>query len=275
MNSSSLMYLTNFQMPKQAGRVEGAHQLREREQRAHAVLADGEGHGAEGADRRHPHDDADDAEQDVGHFVDELKHRLSLRAERVQGKAEQDREQQHLQDLALGESVHDGVGNDVQQEIGGGLHLARRRVLRDGLGIESGRVDVHSSARLQDVDHHQPHDQGERAHRLEIEQGIAAGLADRFHVFHAGDADHHGAEDDRRDDHLDQLDEAVAERLHGRAGLGEEIAEQDADHDGHDHLEVEALVERLLHLFSSKRGFSRWAAPGPGTAPPGAGSWGG
>jgi hypothetical protein len=51
--------------------------------------------------------------------------------------------------------------------------------------------------------------------------------------------DHHRAEDDRRDDHLDQLDEAVAERLHRRAGLRIKRAQQHAQHNGDDDLEIE------------------------------------
>ena len=77
-----------------------------------------------------------------------------------------------------------------------------------------------------------------RAHDLEIEQREAARLADLLHVFHAGDAEHDRAEDDRRDQHLDELDEAIAERLHGRAGLGIEMPERDARGDGDEHLDV-------------------------------------
>jgi hypothetical protein len=52
--------------------------------------------------------------------------------------------------------------------------------------------------------------------------------------------------DDRRDDHFDQLDEAIAERLHGLAGLGEKVTEQNADDDRDDYLEVQRFVERFL-----------------------------
>ena len=179
-------------------------------------------------------------------LVDQLEHRLAFRAEGVQGEAEQDGEQQHLQDLALRERVHHRVGDGVQQELGGRLHLARRGVLRDRLGIQAGGIDVHSRAGLEQVDDDQADDQGQGAHRLEVEQGVAPGLAHRLHAFHAGDADHHGAEDDRRNDHLDELDEAVAQRFHRLAGFGEKVPEQHADRDGDDHLEVKALVDGLL-----------------------------
>ena len=85
----------------EARQVEGAHQLAERQQRADAVLADRERHRAERADRRDLHDDADDREQHVRRLLDEVEHERAAAAELVQREAEQHREQQHLQDLAL------------------------------------------------------------------------------------------------------------------------------------------------------------------------------
>ena len=122
---------------------------------------------------------------------------------------------------------------------------ARLRVVGERLGVERRRIDVHADARLHEIDDRQADQQRHRTHHLEVQQRIAAGLADLLHVFHAGDAEHDGAEDDRGDDHLDQLDEAVAERLHRLAGRWIEVAEQHADHDRADDLEVERLVQRL------------------------------
>ena len=65
----------------QAGRVEGEHQLAKRQQGADAVLADGERHRAESADRRDLHDDADHVEQHVRCLVDEIDHRPAALAE--------------------------------------------------------------------------------------------------------------------------------------------------------------------------------------------------
>jgi hypothetical protein len=231
---------------EQARAVERAHELAELDQRPDAVLADRERHRAEGAKRRELHDDADDREQHVRDLLDEVEDGCPAAAELVQREAEQHREQQHLQDLALGERVDDGVRDDVEQEADRGLHLARPGVGGDLLGVERVRVDVHAGTGLDGVDHHQADDQRDRAHDLEVEEREAAGLADLLHVLHAGDADDDGAEDDRRDHHLDQLDEAVAERLHRLAGLRPEMAEDDADDDRGDHLRVERLVERLL-----------------------------
>ena len=77
----------------------------------------------------------------------------------VQREAEQHREQQHLQDLALGEGVDHRARDHVEQEVGGRLHLARPGVGGDGLGVERRRVDVHARARLHQVDDHQADDQ--------------------------------------------------------------------------------------------------------------------
>ena len=44
-------------------------------------------------------------EQHVRELLDEVEHQRAAPAERVQREAEQHREQQHLQDLALGERV--------------------------------------------------------------------------------------------------------------------------------------------------------------------------
>ena len=85
MNNSSRMYRMKRPMPKpcaacdraehdedeqQTRRVEARHQLAERGERAHAVLADRERHGAERADRREAHDHADDAEQHLRNAID-------------------------------------------------------------------------------------------------------------------------------------------------------------------------------------------------------------
>ena len=58
----------------EAGGIERPHQLAERQQRPDAVLADGEGHRAERADRRHLHDDADDREQHVRGLLDDVEY---------------------------------------------------------------------------------------------------------------------------------------------------------------------------------------------------------
>ncbi len=104
---------------------------------------------------------------------------------------------------------------------------------------------MHAGARLHDVDHDQTDQQGNGGDDFEVQQRIAAGLADRFHVLHAGDAADNGTEDDRCDDHFDQFDEPVTQRLEGYTGLRVEVTEQDADSDGNDHLEVQGFIQWL------------------------------
>ena len=216
------------------------------------MLADGVGHGTESADRGNLHDHADDTEQHVRQLFDQFEHRLAALAEGMHGIAEQDGEKQHLQHVALGEGIDHAGRDDVDQEIGGRLHLARADVLVDALGVERARVDIHAAAGRPDVDHDQADDQGDGAHHLEIQHGVTTGLADLLHVFHAGNADDDGAEDDRGDDHLDQLDEGIAKRLHGCAGFGIEMPQSNADGNGHQHLEIQTLEYRFFrHLTKS------------------------
>ena len=49
----------------QTGEVERPHQLAKRHERAQAILADGECHGAKGSDRCKAHDHADHVEENV------------------------------------------------------------------------------------------------------------------------------------------------------------------------------------------------------------------
>ena len=135
-------------------------------------------------------------------------------------KREQHGEEQHLEDLALGEGADDGVRDDVQQELDGAL-LPAPWSCSAAIALVSSvaGIDVHAGAGLHDVDDDEADDQRERRDDLEIEQRLEADAADLLHVVHAGDAVHDRAEDDRRDQHLDQLDEAVAERLHLLAEL--------------------------------------------------------
>jgi hypothetical protein len=55
---------------------------------------------------------------------------------------------------------------------------------------------------------------------------------------------HDRAEDDRRDHHLDERNEAVTERLERDAGIGKEMADDNADGDGDQDLNVENGVPR-------------------------------
>ena len=65
--------------------------------------------------------------------------RMAALAEAHQREAEQDREQQHLQDLALREGADHGVGNDVQEEIDALLRLGLLGVAGDRLRVRPRR----------------------------------------------------------------------------------------------------------------------------------------
>jgi len=56
---------------------------------------------------------------------------------------------------------------------------------------------------------------------------------------------HDGTENHRRDHHLDQCDEAVTERLQALAEIREKIADQDAERDRDQDLNIEDLVPGL------------------------------
>ena len=228
-----------------AGDVEADHQLAQLHQRTDTVGADGERHGAQGTDWRELHDHVDDVEHHVGEAIDEVQHRLAVGTQAVQGETEDHREHQHLQDVAIGERADDGVRDDVEDKADDALVFTGGDVGRHFGSIQGRDVDVHAGARLHHVDHDQANQQGDGGNDFEVQQRVAAGLADRLHALHASDAADHGTEDDRGDDHFDQLDKAVTQWLEGHAGLRVEVAEQDTDNDCDDHLEIQGFVDWL------------------------------
>ncbi|RMS80623.1 C4-dicarboxylate transport protein [Pseudomonas savastanoi] len=184
---------------QRAGDVEADHQLTQLHQRAYAVGTDGEGHGTERTDGRQLHDHVDDVEHHVGEAIDEVQNRLAVRTQTMQGEAEDHREHQDLQDIAVGKRADDGVRNHVEDEADDALILAGSDVSRDLGCVERADVDVHAGTRLNHVDHDQTDQQSDGRNDLEVQQRITAGLADRLHVLHAGDAADDGTEDDRRE----------------------------------------------------------------------------
>ena len=173
-----------------------------------------------------------------------------------EAEAEEDREEQHLQDLSRGKGADHRLRDDVHQEAGDALVMGLRGETRDRLDVERLRIDVQPGARLEQVGDHQTDDQGEGREGEEIDERLHADAPDLLEVGHAGDTADHGEEDHRRDDHLHELDEGVAERLHLLADLRIEMSEQDARCDGAEHLDVQDLVERLVGL--------RWRRVGDG-----------
>ncbi|MNM98215.1 hypothetical protein D3C81_1107410 [compost metagenome] len=188
-----------------------------------------------------------DVEEHLGDLLDQLHHEAGAFAERGQRGAEEQRHQQDLQDVAVGERAEHRLRDDVHKELDRALAVCLRHVLRDRLGVQRRRIDIEAHARLEQVRGAQADQQREGRHHFKVEQRLAADAADLLHVAHAGHAGHYGTEDDRADDHLDQLDEAIAQRLHGHAGIGPVMPQQDADQDGEQHLHVQDLVEGFLH----------------------------
>ncbi|MNC58201.1 hypothetical protein D3C75_1079150 [compost metagenome] len=79
-----------------------------------------------------------------------------------QGNTEQDRKQQDLQDVALGEGIHDGVGNDVHDEVHERCMFHDRGVGGQAGSVEGSNIDVHAGAGFEHIDHHQPDHQRQR-----------------------------------------------------------------------------------------------------------------
>jgi len=206
------------------------------------VFADGVGHDAEGAYGRRLHDDGDDAEEGAAEIIDERAHHMPALAQHHQRETEQDGDEQHLQDVALGECADHRVGNDMEDELD-------RRLVRGARGVIGDRVRVaratEAVAWAREVADQEADGQRKGRDDLEIDERLDADPADLARILDVRDTRHDRAEDDRRDGHLDQLDEAVAQRLHPRA-LGDirrHPADQEAEDDGDQHLHIQQLVE--------------------------------
>ena len=91
------------------GDIETHQQLAERQQRAGAELADSEGNGAERADRRRPHDEADDPKKHLRRYFDQIGERLAGGAHPAQRESAEHRDEQNLKDIALAECADEGV----------------------------------------------------------------------------------------------------------------------------------------------------------------------
>ena len=164
-------------------------------------------------------------------------------AEHRDGGTEQDRDQEHLQDVALGERIQHRRRDDLHQE-GDGAALDLADAIRVGghrRGIERIGVDVHADTRLEGVGQRDADQEGEGRQDLEIEDRLDADPPHLLEVTGARDAEHHHAEDEWRNDHLDELDEAVAEGLQGDGKVGCRDPEDDPQDQRHEHLPEQRL----------------------------------
>ncbi len=155
--------------------------------------------------------------------------------------AGQDRDQQHLQQVALGEGVEEAGRDDAP---GCGRRVVWPRPWRRWrlLAVERRRVGVEAGAGLHDLADEHADQQRERRDHLEVDQRLQADAADLLEVAHRRDAVHDGAEDDRRDHHADQAMKASPSRFMRLAGLGREHAEQHAEDDRDQHLDVQLPI---------------------------------
>ena len=212
--------------------------MAERQQGADAVLADRERHRPERADRREPHDDADDAEQHVGGFIQHLDERPTLLAELGERQAEQHGEQQHLHNLPFRERADGRVGDDVHQVIDRVQVLGLRRIGLYRLGVEAGRIGIDAGSGPIEIGDHETDEEGDRGQHLEIDQRLQSDAPDLLQIAHLGNTDRDSSEDDRGDHHLDQLDERVSQRLELRGEVRNEEAQDNAERYSHDDLKI-------------------------------------
>src|SRR6516225_3383790 len=141
------------------------------------------------------------------------------------GESEKQRDEQNLEDVALGESVHDGIGNDVEEKFCDTLCLRLSGITSHGLGIKSRWIDVEPPSRVCKIADDQSEEQRQSGDQFEVEEGLAAYAADLLHVFHTGNASDERAENHQCDDHGDHADECVTEGLHGGGSRRADISE--------------------------------------------------
>ena len=233
---------------QRACQVEGQNQRTQRTDGTDPVLADGERHGTECAQRRQSHDQIEHGEQHAGEGIDGPRGGLTCRPDPRQCEPEQDRQQQHRQHFPFRKGAEEGLGNDMQDEFDKAHAGAGLRILsRDGR-IKLLRVHVHARARLGQV-HHGPADQQcDDCQQIEQGERLEQSLPDLFGFAQPGHAADDGAEHHRRDHHLDQLDETIAQRLEGRAEIRPEMSGRDTGHDADQDLDVQRLENRsALH----------------------------
>jgi hypothetical protein len=105
----------------------------------------------------------------VSDTIDPLLQSAAALPEPMQRKAEQQREQQYLQDLAFRKGVDDCDRNNVEHKIHDALLLSSLRVRLHGTRIERSDIDVHALARSDQIDNDQANHQRDRTDDFEIQ----------------------------------------------------------------------------------------------------------
>ena len=132
---------------EQAGRVEGGHQLAEREQRADAVLADGEGHGAERAERRDPMTMPTMRRRRASGLVDDVEHRLPRSPSASSAMPNRTEKNSTCRMSPSAKAPTTVSGMMFMRKLDDALVVRLGGVGGDRLGVERGRIDVHAGAR--------------------------------------------------------------------------------------------------------------------------------
>ncbi|SAL73242.1 hypothetical protein AWB74_04457 [Caballeronia arvi] len=196
---------------RHARRIERHYQHAQRADRVDAEPSDREGHRAECAERREPHDHREDAEQHVRDAGDQFLYRAPGTSTGVQCKAEQQCEQQHRQHLSFLEGADERFRNRVQHEFDESTRLRARRVLREKRGIQVPHVDVQSRARAEHERGGEPQDERSDGEKVEQCQRLQNGPSYLRAARKRGDAADDRAKHDRGDHHADQGNERIAE----------------------------------------------------------------
>ena len=123
-----------------AGEVEGEHQDREALQGVDAGLAHDPGDGAERADGSDPHDHRQHPEHHALEVLDAAEHRLAAAAHRLHREADEQRDQQGLQHLALGQRGEQRRRDHPEDEVRRAAGLTG--LLGAGLGDVGGQVQA-------------------------------------------------------------------------------------------------------------------------------------
>lgn len=230
--------------------VEGEDEVGQREQHGCPIRADRVGHRAEGTDGRQAHDDVNELEECRRDRIEAVLDRNPLlRFKRHQAKAENNRNHEHLEQLAARESSDEVVGKDVEQKLiegdmggGGGLCRSFRRLCRR---LRCDDV-AHVLSDADEIAEYQPECQRNRRQDLEIDHRDETDLAHSLDVAGSDDADGNGQKNQWRDGGLDQAQEDVAENLEGSGEVGPDQPDDDPQHHADHDLESEVLPERSL-----------------------------
>ncbi len=177
--------------------------------------------------------------------VGELDQGLAAFAERHDGDAGENREDDDLQDLAIGEGFEDRGRHQMIDEAFDAERLRRE------IGGVGALIDDGADAGLQEIDHGEAEKQGDDRGADEPGHGLRADASDRCRIAHMADAHDERREHERPDDHLDELQEDGADERHilrdvsrGRLvgkGIVASGAEHDAEHETRHHIEEIAV----------------------------------